>query len=114
MCGIAGYIGQNPPSDSVISRCLGQMRRRGPDAIGSYRHDLHNDWHVCLLHSRLSIIDLNSRADQPMLRDRHALTFNGEIYNYVELRDALKRLGENFTTASDTEVLLAGLNRFGC
>lgn len=113
MCGISGYIGRRPPPDSGVTRCLGQMRRRGPDAIGSYRHVFHDDWHVCLLHSRLSIIDLNSRADQPVLRDRHVIISNGEIYNYVELKEALARQGETFITSGDTEVLLAGLNRFG-
>ena len=113
MCGIAGYIGRSPPPDAAVGRCLDTMRRRGPDAAAGYRHRLRDDWHVCLLHSRLSIIDLDSRADQPMQRDGRTIAFNGEIYNYVELKNALQEQGERFVTAGDTEVLLAGLNRSG-
>jgi asparagine synthase (glutamine-hydrolysing) len=65
------------------------------------------------LHTRLSIIDLDPRSSQPMQRSGLALTFNGEIYNYVELRALLARQGDAFATASDTEVLLAGLARHG-
>lgn len=113
MCGIAGYIGRRPPSDGAVEACLKSMERRGPDANAAIRRDLHEGWHVVLLHSRLSIIDCNHRADQPLARDGRVIAFNGEIYNYVELKRELQAAGDVFSTTSDTEVLLAGLNRFG-
>lgn len=113
MCGIAGYIGARPPNDAAADACLKRMLHRGPDASGMFRHTFTPNWHVCLLHTRLSIIDLDPRSSQPMQRGGLALTFNGEIYNYVELRAELDRQGEAFTTTSDTEVLLAGLGRHG-
>ncbi|QDM17974.1 asparagine synthase (glutamine-hydrolyzing) [Tardiphaga sp. vice278] len=113
MCGIAGYIGRRPPSEGAVQRCLYLMGRRGPDAAASYTHAFGDGWHVSLLHTRLSIIDINRRADQPMRRDGRVIVFNGEIYNYLELKRELEGLGETFETAGDTEVLLAGLNRQG-
>jgi len=112
MCGIAGYIGKRALSDRAIAHCLERMQHRGPDASGVYRHALYDDWQVCLLHTRLAIIDLNPRPE-PYCRDRHAIAFNGEIYNYVELKQDLLARGETFVTTGDTEVLIAGLNRFG-
>src|SRR5258708_6756488 len=112
MCGIAGYIGRRPPSDQAVEACLARMQHRGPDAQGVYRHVFRDAWHACMIHARLSIIDLKYRPE-PLRRDGYAISFNGEIYNYVELKDRLVRQGETFVTAGDTEVLLAGLNRFG-
>jgi asparagine synthase (glutamine-hydrolysing) len=89
------------------------MQHRGPDGAGSYRHAFPDGWHVCLLFTRLSIIDLDPRSAQPMPRSGRALIFNGEIYNYLELRDELIKQGEIFRTSGDTEVLLAGLIRYG-
>jgi len=113
MCGIAGYIGSRPPSDRAVEECLKAMGRRGPDAAAAARRNLHDGWHAVLLHSRLSIIDCSHRADQPLTRDDRIIAFNGEIYNYLELKNELQAAGEIFSTTSDTEVLLAGLNRFG-
>jgi asparagine synthase (glutamine-hydrolysing) len=112
MCGIAGYIGRHPPSDQAVDACLARMRHRGPDAQGVYRHVFRDDWHACMIHARLSIIDLKYRPE-PLQRGGCAIAFNGEIYNYVELKETLLRRGEAFVTTGDTEVLLAGLNRFG-
>ena len=66
-----------------------------------------------LLHSRLSILDLDPRSDQPMEREKCHLIFNGEIYNYIELREELTKKGRGFTTSSDTEVLLEAYLEFG-
>ena len=112
MCGIAGYIGKRAISDETAARCLKRMQHRGPDACGAYRHVLHDDWQVCLLHTRLSIIGLAPRVD-PYCRASCTIAFNGEIYNYVELKQGLVGQGERFATAGDTEVLIAGLNRHG-
>ena len=88
------------------------MRRRGPDAqrFSSFRtHGMT----VLLLHSRLSIIDVDPRSDQPFDTGGCILVYNGEIYNYVELREELKKQGVTFRTTSDTEVLLQCYLRYG-
>jgi asparagine synthase (glutamine-hydrolysing) len=109
MCGIAGYIGPRPPDNAAAGLCLRLMRHRGPDDTGSYRHAFADDWQVCLLFARLSIIDLDPRSSQPMRRDGRSLVFNGELYNYLELRGELAKAGQTFTTTGDAEVLHAGL-----
>jgi asparagine synthase (glutamine-hydrolysing) len=102
MCGLAGIIhfdGQ-VPERSVLERMAATIRHRGPDDTGIFISGP-----VGLAHQRLSIIDLTS-GHQPMTSDGVTIVFNGEIYNYVELRDDLRRLGHTFGTTSDTEVLL--------
>lgn len=113
MCGIAGYIGSRNLPDSAIELCLHLMQRRGPDGNGVYRHATPSGGHVLLLHSRLSIIDLHVRANQPFRYGSQVLTYNGEVYNYVELRQALEQCGATFATHSDTEVLACALARDG-
>ncbi|MCK4303810.1 MAG: asparagine synthase (glutamine-hydrolyzing) [Candidatus Eisenbacteria sp.] len=105
MCGIAGYQGCRKLSEDRIHDCLGLMWRRGPDQRNSYHHQF-GDRHTHLLHSRLSIIDLDERASQPFSVGPAVLVFNGELYNYVELKKSLSRQGVAFRTTSDTEVLL--------
>lgn len=113
MCGIAGYIGSNPPPDERVSACLAALRHRGPDGSGAYRHVAPDGRHVCLAHTRLAIIDLDERAAQPMRRGGLVTVFNGEIYNYLEVRAKLAARGADFRTQSDTEVLLATLQMDG-
>lgn len=118
MCGIAGYGGVEPLAEERARECLKRLGRRGPD------HSAWKSWRspsgfVSFLHTRLSIIDLDPRANQPMRVGNHWIIFNGELYNYVEIRKDLERRGHRFSTASDTEVLLtlwmeegtAGFNR---
>jgi len=112
MCGIAGFFGARMPDDARIRSCLARMRRRGPDAAGIYRHRYAAGREVCLLHARLSILDLDSRSDQPMHRDGRVLVHNGEIYNYLELRRRASR-HQPLHTSSDTEVLLGLLAEEG-
>jgi asparagine synthase (glutamine-hydrolysing) len=112
MCGIAGVIAPAPPDPVRVRAALDTMKRRGPDAEGVHHGRLGNHA-VTLLHTRLSIIDLDPRANQPFLRAGLALSFNGEIYNYVEVRDALAARGHRFTTESDTEVLLEAYRAWG-
>lgn len=89
------------------------MRRRGPDTAERYRFAFPPGREAVLLHSRLSIIDLDPRANQPFRFGSRVLIFNGEIYNYVELRRDLERHGPQFKTESDTEVLIRILAEFG-
>ncbi len=111
MCGIAGEFafGSEPAPDGWILRACSLMRHRGPDGEG-----FHRNGRLALGHSRLSIIDL-ARGDQPMSysRGRYWITFNGEIYNYRELRAELRDLGHEFHTSSDTEVILAAYHAWG-
>ncbi len=106
MCGIAGYIGTRGLDQETLTACLALMRRRGPDHAAIYTHTAPTGHHVCLLHSRLSIIDLDERAHQPYRIGSNVLVYNGELYNYVELREELRAAGYDFHTTSDTEVLL--------
>lgn len=104
MCGICGIYNfdKSPADREVLGSMLGMIRHRGPDEYG-----LHLQEAVGLGHARLSIIDLSS-GQQPMHNhDRSVwITFNGEIFNYLELREELERKGRRFATTSDTEVLL--------
>lgn len=109
MCGIAGYIGPSPLHDTTVQATLALMKRRGPDCQKSLSY--HNgSQHVSLLHSRLNIIDLDDRADQPFVMGSLSMVFNGELYNYKELRKELEAEGFDFKTESDTEVLLRVLS----
>jgi len=104
MCGIAGIFspGQGPPSETVLRRMLYLLRHRGPDEFGIFLGPS-----IGLAHARLSIIDL-STGQQPMGNEDGSLriVFNGEIFNYIELREDLVARGHCFRTRSDTEVIL--------
>jgi asparagine synthase (glutamine-hydrolysing) len=110
MCGIAGFIGSQRLSEERIGDALKAMSRRGPDSQASAHFTRSDGRHLHLLHSRLTIVDLDHRSDQPFERGPVTLAFNGEIYNFVELRQELEKIGEAFKTTSDTEVLAAALN----
>lgn len=113
MCGIVGLISKRIRFDD-LNNMLNTLAHRGPDAIGTYHWCLNNTF-VGFGHARLSIIDLNSNADQPMVREdlQLAITYNGEIYNYKEIKSVLKKSGYTFNTESDTEVILAAYHRWG-
>jgi asparagine synthase (glutamine-hydrolysing) len=114
MCGIAGYRGMKPPAEERIDACLALMRRRGPDAAGVHRHRAADGTETRLLHSRLSILDLATRANQPLHHGTKTLVVNGELYNYLELRERLERRGTPaFVTTGDSEVLLRVLAEEG-
>jgi asparagine synthase (glutamine-hydrolysing) len=112
MCGIAGYRGRQPPSDEAIQRTLLLMRRRGPDNQSARRYRQH-DSEVTLLHARLSIIDPVAASNQPFCASNGSIILNGELYNYIEMREALEAEGVEFRTRSDTEVLLQVMIRWG-
>ncbi|MDD3531287.1 MAG: asparagine synthase (glutamine-hydrolyzing) [Candidatus Pacebacteria bacterium] len=101
MCGIAGFVGTG--SRSELERMATALRHRGPDDAGLF---IENG--VALAHTRLSIIDLSSAGHQPMFDDERTvgITFNGEIYNFKELREDLARQGCTFKSRSDTEVII--------
>lgn len=112
MCGIAGYINfdkEKPASKEVIKKMTDVISHRGPDGEGVFI-----DKNLGLGHRRLSIIDL-ATGDQPMFSDDKSivLIFNGEIYNYIELREELKSLGHSFRTTSDTEVIIHAYQEWG-
>ena len=112
MCGICGIISLKDgvsPSPGAIKRMMGALSHRGPDSSGYYR-----DRTVALGHTRLAIIDLISGA-QPMCNEDQSLwlTFNGEIYNYLELRDILISKGHCFKTKSDTETIVHAWEEWG-
>lgn len=104
MCGIAGSYapGKGLPSETLLRRMLYLLRHRGPDEFGIFRAP-----GIGLAHARLSIIDLKT-GQQPMSNEDGSLwiAFNGEIFNYVELRNDLRARGHHFRTSSDTEVVL--------
>ena len=105
MCGIAGAFGSRPVGEDKVRACLRLMGQRGPDARGVHCEQVGAN-RVVLLHSRLAIIDLSQEADQPFDADDCTLVYNGEIYNYRELRADLEGLGHRFRTESDTEVII--------
>lgn len=100
MCGICGVLGTFAKQDE-IRRMLDAIKHRGPDDEGVFQTDS-----VFLGHRRLAILDVSSAGHQPMSGRDCKLVFNGEIYNYVELRQELIKLGHDFKTKTDTEVLL--------
>ncbi len=109
MCGIAGIIDLEP--EKHIRPMLASLEHRGRDDQGVWTSDSIDDYgrKVCLGHRRLAIIDPSPAGHEPMLSSdgRYVLTFNGEIYNYKELRKQLESLGHRFRTETDAEVLLA-------
>jgi len=106
MCGIAGYAGSSPLSEDRLERTLALMRHRGPDDQSRRSFRTPDGRFVELLHARLSIIDLDPRSNQPFQLGSKWMAYNGELYNYLEVR---RELGAAPRTASDTEVLLAAL-----
>ncbi len=96
-----------------VEECLALMGRRGPDASGVFRHVADPSRRALLLHSRLAILDLDPSANQPFRHDDFVISFNGELYNYLELKQRLQADGVSIDTASDTEVLLAWVKRGG-
>lgn len=112
MCGISGYYGVKPVADQVLKNTLSVMKNRGPDYSHFVKKNNQNK-NLYLLHSRLSIIDLDDRSNQPFSIGPYTIIFNGEIYNYKEIRENLITKNYEFRTQSDTEVLLYAFIEFG-
>ena len=90
MCGIAGYIGTNVFDREEIKNILSDFIHRGPDHQSYFKKKLKNNLNLYFFHSRLSILDLHSRSNQPMEDEKGVLVFNGEIYNFRELKNKLE------------------------
>jgi len=128
MCGIAGYLAfDGEPNPACLQRMADALQHRGPDDAGCEAGGpepsgvpaginwFRSQVSVGLAHRRLSILDLSPKGHQPMASEDglHRITYNGEIYNYVELREELRSLGHRFRGNSDTEVVLAAYREWG-
>mgnify|MGYP001425895167 CR=1 FL=1 len=107
MCGVVGFLPTNQTAQETLNKMLNRIVHRGPDDEGIFI-----DQFVALGHRRLSIIDIES-GKQPMIYNDFVVIFNGEIYNFIELKERLKKLGHHFCYHSDTEVLLHAYEEYG-
>lgn len=112
MCGISAWIESDPIDIDNFKAFNNIVSHRGPDASQVRTYSIAERY-IAFGHRRLSIIDLAETANQPLSRNNYSIIFNGEIYNYIELRTELKNKGVIFQTSSDTEVLLAGYITWG-
>ncbi len=110
MCGLCGFTGEVIDRDAVIKAMTDKITHRGPDSCGVY-----TDGDIAMGFRRLSIIDLSETGDQPIYNEDKTLVlmFNGEIYNYQQLREILLAKGHNFYTKTDSEVLVHGFEEWG-
>jgi asparagine synthase (glutamine-hydrolysing) len=110
MCGIAGIIYKNFPTnaENEIKQITDLIAHRGPDGFGFW-----NQNNVYFGHRRLSILDLSEAGSQPMEYNGYVITYNGEIYNYIEIKATLEKLGYKFRSHCDTEVILAAYQCWG-
>jgi asparagine synthase (glutamine-hydrolysing) len=109
MCGLCGVVELDaPPDRATVERWLDDLAHRGPNGRGTFA-----DEGVCLGHLRLAILDLSDAGLQPMQDRELQLLHNGEIYNYVELREELLGKGHHFSTGTDSEVILAAYREWG-
>lgn len=110
MCGFTGFVGATENREQVLENMMNTIVHRGPDSSGAFVDDV-----AALGFRRLSIIDISSTGDQPLYNEdkTKVLTFNGEIYNYPELREELIEAGHIFTTHTDSETLLHGYEEWG-
>jgi asparagine synthase (glutamine-hydrolysing) len=113
MCGISGFFGKEKISKDIINSSLNLMKNRGPDFQDYKEIKVNNYINLYFLHSRLSILDLKERSNQPFKKKHIVLIFNGEIYNYKEIRINLEKYGYKFSTESDTEVLANAYLHYG-
>ncbi|WP_207495314.1 asparagine synthase (glutamine-hydrolyzing) [Aridibaculum aurantiacum] len=107
MCGILGRV---PAADPIpFKQALDKLYHRGPDGYGTWSDDVN----ITLGHRRLSILDVSDNGKQPMHYGNYVITFNGEIYNFLEIRKELEKSGYTFKSDSDTEVVLAAYTKWG-
>ena len=109
MCGFVGFSGRLEKRQEILEKMMSRIIHRGPDSAGEFIGD-----DIALGFRRLSIIDLDGGAQPIYNEDRSVVTvFNGEIYNFMELRGELEAAGHRFTTRTDTEVLVHGWEEYG-
>src|ERR1700755_367907 len=108
MCGIFGARGKLAPETELLRSAASRQNKRGPDGFGEWASASRD---VYLAHNRLAIIDLSNASAQPFITDASVLAYNGEVYNYVELREELAGQGVTFRTDGDTEVLARVIER---
>jgi asparagine synthase (glutamine-hydrolysing) len=111
MCGIAGFIDEGFSKESgldLLEKMLASIAHRGPDARGKW-----NEENIFLGQNRLSIIDLTVASNQPFFYEDFVITYNGEVYNYIEVREELIKRGYKFHTEGDTEVICAAYKEYG-
>lgn len=110
MCGYVGFTNHIDNSNQVLQSMMDKIRHRGPDAEGAYI-----DEDIALGHRRLSIIDVTESGNQPLYSQdgNLILVYNGEIYNYREIRSRLQEAGYHFATQTDSEVLIYGYQEYG-
>ena len=113
MCGIAGYFGNKNLDSNTIQKTLSTLLRRGPDDQNYKKYEINDSKNLYFFHTRLSIIDLDSRSNQPLEDSLFSIIFNGELYNYLEIKKDLESKGIKFSTLSDTEVILKGYQIYG-
>jgi asparagine synthase (glutamine-hydrolysing) len=115
MCGIAGVLGAGERGRTVVRAMLDTMAHRGPDGDGIWASCMGPDRDIVLGHVRLAILDLSDAGRQPMLHrsGRLVITYNGELYNFREIRGSLEAAGVDFRSQSDTEVILEAYRRWG-
>ena len=112
MCGISGIINKDKSlvDFNEIKSINDLIKHRGPDGEGFF-----NEGNFSFGHRRLAIIDLSEDGHQPMhYMDKYTITFNGEIYNYLEIKNELEKEGYKFKSGTDTEIILAAYHRWGC
>jgi asparagine synthase (glutamine-hydrolysing) len=109
MCGILGAV--NFLNKELFQNSLNLLNHRGPDGYGIWSNNSEN--RILLGHKRLSILDLSETGHQPMVKHNMVITFNGEIFNFLELRDELIKEGATFQSESDTEVILEAIHKWG-
>lgn len=114
MCGICGYIGPEKVGDEQLWKMNDTMRHRGPDDGGVWQGRLGEDY-IGLAHRRLSILDLSKLGHQPMMTgdEKYLIVYNGEVYNFNEIRHELERSGVSFQSNCDTEVVLQAYVKWG-
>lgn len=110
MCGIAGYVSSKKIKNKTVIKAMTDIiSHRGPDGEGHYLYE-----NIAFGHRRLSIVDLSDAGFQPMhYLDRYTIIYNGEVYNYVELREELSKNGYHFKNQTDTEVIIAAYDFWG-
>ena len=111
MCGIVGIVSNAPVNEAKLRNASECLRLRGPEGEGLWMNESKT---IALAHRRLKIIDLTDSASQPMhYLNRYVISYNGEIYNFPEIKEQLKKKGYTFHSNSDTEVILAAYDAYG-